>query len=199
MIAFLNGLIHSKSDSSCFVDVQGVGYEVVLPASEWDRLPPLGQPVTLYTWYLGREDGVQLFGFLSWESRQLFKLLLGVNGVGPKAALAVLSGLSKPDLEQAVARQDVQAFSRLPGIGRKTAERLLLELKDKLKISDLIPSSDTGGLHTDQAQALEGLLALGYSVQQARTALQKVAEQDIAAPAGSDRVAHLIRQALKHI
>jgi len=114
MIAFLSGVVHSKSETACFVDVQGVGYELTMPLSEWERLPGIGEPVFLYTLYLGREDGVLLFGFLSWESRQLFKLLLGVNGVGPKAALSVLSGLPKNQLEKAVAHQDVAAFSRLP-------------------------------------------------------------------------------------
>lgn len=199
MIAFLNGLVYAKFESSCIVDVQGVGYEVVMPTSEWDRLPPLGQGVILHIWYLGREDGVQLFGFLSPERRQMFKLLLGVNGVGPKAALAVLSGFSKPDLEQAVARQDIQAFSRLPGIGRKTAERLLLELKDKFKFSDLAAGSVILGLPTEQAQALEGLMALGYSSQQARMALQKSVVLDGTSPIGVDHVAYLIRQALKQL
>jgi Holliday junction DNA helicase RuvA len=198
MIAFLTGTVFSKVESACYVDVQGVGYEVSLPASEWERLPAVGEAVTLYTWYLGREDGVQLFGFLSWESRQLFKLLLSVNGVGPKSALAVLSGLSKPELEQAVARQDVGAFSRLPGIGRKTAERLLLELKDKVKVTPQEPGGHQPGLQSDAAQALEALEALGYPASRARTALQKAMEEAPPVP-GMDRVAHWVRQALKYI
>jgi Holliday junction DNA helicase RuvA len=197
MIAFLSGIVHSKTDTACFVDVQGVGYEVTLPVSEWERLPAIGEPVMLYTFYLGREDGVQLFGFLSWESRQLFKLLLGVNGVGPKSALAVLSGLPKANLERAVARQDVQAFSRLPGIGRKTAERLLLELKDKLKMPVVGPGPEASG-YEEFALALDALQTLGYSALQARTALQKVTEE-AGGSAGPDRVATLVRAALKHV
>jgi Holliday junction DNA helicase RuvA len=196
MIAFLSGIVHSKTETACFVDVQGVGYEVTLPVSEWERLPAIGEPVMLYTYYLGREDGVLLFGFLSWESRQLFKLLLGVNGVGPKSALAVLSGLPKAALEQAVLRQDVQAFSRLPGIGRKTAERLLLELKDKLKAPVAGPGPEATG-HEEFALALEALQSLGYSALQARTALQKVTEEP--GSAGPDRVAALVRAALQHV
>jgi len=197
MIAFLSGTVHSKNETACFVDVQGVGYEVTLPLSEWERLPGVGEPVFLYTFYLGREDGVLLFGFLSWETRQLFKLLLGVNGVGPKAALAVLSGLPKAQLERAVTHQDVAAFSKLPGIGRKTAERLILELKDKLKAPVIGPGPQVGG-NEDLALALEALQALGYSALQARAALQKVMEEP-GAGAGPDRVAALIRQALKHV
>jgi Holliday junction DNA helicase RuvA len=197
MIAFLSGIVHSKMETSCFVDVQGVGYEVILPFAEWERLPAVGEPVLVHTFYLGREDGVQLFGFLSWESRQLFKLLLGVNGVGPKAALAVLSGLSKAELEKAVSRQDVQAFSRLPGIGRKTAERLLLELKDKLKTPVVGPGPAAAG-QEESGLALEALQSLGYSALQARTALQKALEEP-GQGAGTDRVANLVRQALKHV
>lgn len=198
MIAFLNGIVHSKHEGACILDVNGVGYEVMLPASDWERLAPVGEPATLFTWYQNREDAVQLFGFLQWESRQLFKLLLSVSGIGPKSALAVLSGLTKPDLEQAVARKDIQAFSRLPGIGRKTAERLILELKDKLKVPpETGPTSMARIGQEDLGLALEALLALGYSAHQARNALQKVAEQNIAIPPGDERVAFFVRQALK--
>lgn len=197
MIASLKGILGAKQEGSCIVDVNGVGYEAHMPGSELDRLPPVGQAVTLYTWTITREDGMQLFGFLSPENRRLFKLLLGVNGVGPRSALAVLSGFSSEELAQAVARQDVQALVRLPGIGRKTAERLLLELKDKFKTPDAAPltAPEAGG---DLASALEALLALGYPAPQARAALQKVA--DAAAPAaGADRAAELVRLALRQM
>lgn len=199
MIAFLKGTIESKQDGVCIVDVNGVGYEVNMPASELDRLPPAGEPVVLYTWYLGREDGVQLFGFLSADRRRLFKLLLGISGVGPKSALAVLSGLTQDELAQAVSRQDVQLLARLPGIGRKTAERLLLELKDKMKVAAAAPAAG-GEAAGEMSEALEALLALGYPANQARTALQKAAEQSPAPPAaGTDRAAEWVRRALKNL
>jgi len=198
MIAFLKGTIYSKQDGACIVDVSGVGYEVSMPVSELDRLPPTGEPVTLYTWYLGRDDGVQLFGFLSAENRALFKLLLGISGVGPKSALAILSGVSKEELSQVVARQDVQALSRLPGIGRKTAERLLLELKDKLKV-EVFAGPVVSSVAGDYGEALEALLARGYPTGQARAALQKVADQAQPAAAGTDRAADIVRRALRHL
>lgn len=199
MIAFLKGILVSKSDGACVVDVNGVGYEVNLPLSDWERLPSPGEPVTLYTWYLGREDGVQLYGFSTPEGRQLFKLLLGVSGIGPKSALAILAGLSKSDLEQAVARQDVQALTRLPGIGRKTAERLLLELKDKLKGALPAHTARGSAASGDYALALEALLALGYPVSQARQALQKVADLGPASRPGQDHVADIVKEALRQL
>jgi holliday junction DNA helicase RuvA len=198
MIAFLKGTLEAKQDGVCLVDVNGVGYEVNMPASELDRLPPVGEPVTLFTWYLGREDGVQLFGFLTAESRRLFKLLLGISGIGPKSALAILSGLSRDDLARVVAQQDVQTLCRLPGIGRKTAERLLLELKDKLKITLVEPAAGAAP-SGELGEALEALLALGYPVSQARAALQKATEQAAAPPGGADRAAEWVRLALRHL
>jgi Holliday junction DNA helicase RuvA len=198
MIASLKGILEAKQDGSCVVDVNGVGYEVYMPGSELDRLPGAGQAVTLYTWEVAREDGTQLYGFLSPEGRRLFKLLLGISGVGPKSALAVLSGLSQSDLALAVARRDVDALVRLPGIGRKTAERLLLELKDKFKLpaAEALPPAEVGG---DLAEALEALLALGYPASQARTALQKVQDAAAGPTPGTDRAAELVRLALRQL
>lgn len=199
MIAFLKGLLDSRREVDCIVDVNGVGYEVSMPASDMDRLPPAGEPVTIYTWHLQREDGAVLFGFLNSGDRRLFKVLLGVTGIGPKAALAVLSGLSQSQLEQAVLQQDVNALSRLPGIGRKTAERLLWELKDKLKISQWESPRVTGHEREDYSEALEALIALGYPAVAARGALQKVVDQELPPrEEGKDRVAELVRRGLKH-
>lgn len=200
MIAFIKGTLAAKHDGGCLVDVNGVGYEIVMPAADLGRLPAAGEPVFLHTWYLGREDGVTLFGFLAAESRRLFQMLLSISGIGPKAALAILSGFSLDELARAVSRQDVQALCRLPGIGRKTAERLLLELKDKLKV----PAADLPGGPAapagEMAEALEALLALGYPVGQARTALQKAAELTPTPPAaGTDRAAEWVRRALRHL
>ncbi|MEW6515273.1 MAG: Holliday junction branch migration protein RuvA [candidate division FCPU426 bacterium] len=200
MIAFLKGIMEAITDHGCLVDVNGVGYEVLMPASQISRLPALGEPVTLYTWHMQREDGVQLFGFLAPEDRGLFKLLLGVTAVGPKSALAVLSALTLAQLEDVVARQDTAALSRIPGIGRKTSERLLLELKDKLKTpaagTPVLPAAEQETL----AEALEALAALGYSRVQARQALQKVAAE--ALPTGHSveaRLAEWVRRALRFL
>jgi Holliday junction DNA helicase RuvA len=157
--------------------------------------------VVIHTWYVVREDSAQLFGFLQSEDRALFKILLSISGIGPKSALAVLSGLTQSELEEAVAQQDVDRLQRLPGIGRKTAERLLLELKDKIKISVLLPrQAGAGGGREDYGEAMEALSSLGYTQFQARTALQKVLDQDLPArEPGKDRVAELVKRALKHL
>jgi Holliday junction DNA helicase RuvA len=194
MIAFLKGLLEAKQDTGCTVDVNGVGYEVLMPASDLERLPSQGEPVVIHTWYVVREDSAQLFGFLQSEDRALFKILLSISGIGPKSALAVLSGLTQSE-------QDVDRLQRLPGIGRKTAERLLLELKDKIKISVLLPrQAGAGGGREDYGEAMEALSSLGYTQFQARTALQKVLDQDLPArEPGKDRVAELVKRALKHL
>lgn len=200
MIAFVKGILESVADHGCLVDVNGVGYEVQMPLSQIGRLPAPGEPVTLYTWHLQREDGVQLFGFLAPEDRGLFKLLLGVTAVGPKSALAVLSALTLAQLEEVVARQDAATLSRIPGIGRKTSERLLLELKDKLKTATRslppLPAAEQETL----AEALEALASLGYSRTQARQALQKVASEALPAGASTEaRLAEWVRRALRFL
>lgn len=200
MIAFVKGILESVTDRGCLVDVNGVGYEVQMPLSQLGRLPAPGEPVTLHTWHLQREDGVQLFGFLAPSDRSLFKLLLGVTAVGPKSALAVLSALTLAQLEDVVSRQDAAALSRIPGIGRKTSERLLLELKDKLKTAAQSPPPLPAAEQETLAEALEALASLGYSRAQARQALQKVAAE--ALPAGQSteaRLAEWVRRALRFL
>jgi len=200
MIAFLKGILDSKFENSCIIDVNGIGYEVNMPTSDLERLPAVGEPVTIYTWHIQREDGQQLYGFLHPSDRKLFKLLLGVANVGPKSALAVLSGLTQSQLEQAVSQQDTAMLARVPGIGRKTAERLLLELKDKLEKVSTSPISIKGSERESLGDALEALVTLGYPSTQARAALQKVIDQDLPPlQAGRDRVAEFVRRALQHL
>jgi Holliday junction DNA helicase RuvA len=201
MIAFLKGTIEAKHLAGCLLDVAGVGYEVLMPKPDLERLSALGANVTLHTWHVTREDGEYLFGFLDPEDRQLFKLLLNVSGVGPKVALAVLSGLNRQELEQAVAAQDSQALSRVPGIGKKTAERLLLELKDKLSIRESDGSrSGLASVSPDMSDALEALQQLGYPLMQAKSALVKAGNATAGQSGkGSERVASLIREALKYL
>ncbi len=200
MIAFLKGILESKQDSGCLVDVNGVGYEVSMPNSDVERLPTPGEAVTVHTCLLHRDDGDQLFGFLKASDRRLFKLLLSVAKVGPKSALAVLSGLSQDQLETVVAQQDVAALALIPGIGRKTAERLLLELKDKLKTVVTVSAVLRGPDQESFAETLEALAALGYSRSQARLAMQKVVDEALPAQkTGQDRVAEIVRQALRYL
>ena len=199
MIAFLEGIVAAKQAGLCLVDVNGVGYEVSLPAADSERLPAEGEAVTLHTVYLVREDTVSLFGFLSQESRRLFKVLLGVNGVGPRAALAVLSGLSREALEDIVAAQDAGRLAKLPGIGKKTAERLILELRDKLKVDVRNIAGAPAATGEEYAEALEALQTLGYPAVRARTALQRVAGERPAASGTRPDPAELVRAALRHL
>lgn len=176
MIGRLTGTLLEKHPPQVLVDVQGVGYEVDVPMSTFYNLPATGQPVTLLTHFSVREDAQQLFGFLTAKERETFRLLIRITGVGPKLALAVLSGLSVDELAQAVTLQEAGRLTRIPGVGKKTAERLLLELKGKL--ADALPagpgvSPATAGV---QADALHALIALGYSDKEALPAVKQLPE-----------------------
>ena len=171
MIGRLSGLLAEKSPPLVLIDVGGVGYEVDVPMSTFYNLPHLGERVTLLTHFVVREDAQLLYGFLTHEERQTFRQLIKITGVGPRMALALLSGLSVQELAQAVAAQDARRLVKVPGIGKKTAERLLLELKDKLAPALDAPS---GTLVTSDAQAdiIQALIALGYSERDAEAAFK---------------------------
>ncbi len=169
MIGRLAGTLLEKSPPTVLVDVGGVGYEVDVPMSTFYHLPALGERVALLTHFVVREDAQVLFGFLSAEERVTFRLLVKISGVGPRTALAILSGLSVADLAQAVAAQSSARLVKVPGIGKKTAERLLLELKGKLGPELAAPV----GVVTDaQADIVQALVALGYSERDAGAALK---------------------------
>lgn len=188
MIGRLTGTLAEKSPPAILLDVNGVGYEVDVPMSSFYNLPALGERVTLLTHFVVREDAQVLFGFLTAPERDTFRQLIKISGVGPRTALAILSGLSVADLAQAVTAQEASRLVKVPGIGKKTAERLLLELKGKLGV-DLGPA--VGGAPASEAQAdiLQALVALGYSEREAQAAV-KALPADIA-------VAEGIKQALK--
>ncbi len=167
MIGRLTGTLADKSPPQLLIDVNGVGYEVDVPMSSFYNLPALGERVTLLTHFIVREDAQILFGFLTHDERQTFRLLIKITGVGPRMALSLLSGLSVIELAQAVARQETGRLVKVPGIGKKTAERLLLELKGKL--ADAI-SAPTTVASDAQADILQALIALGYSDREAAAA-----------------------------
>ena len=169
MIGRLTGLLAEKSPPQLLIDVNGVGYEVDVPMSSFYNLPGLGERVTLLTHFIVREDAQILFGFLTHEERQTFRQLIKITGVGPRMALSLLSGLSVGELAQAVARQETGRLVKVPGIGKKTAERLLLELKGKLGPDLGAPSGASSG---EQADILQALVALGYSDKEAALALK---------------------------
>jgi len=174
MIGRLAGRLIEKNPPRLVVDAGGVGYEVDVPMSTFCNLPGLGERVTLLTHFVVREDAQQLFAFLTDEERTTFRLLIKISGIGPRTALGVLSGLSVSDLAGAVARQEGGRLQKVPGIGKKTAERLLLELKGKLG-----PELATSGvaIQSDaQGDIVQALIALGYNEKEAAMAIKGLPE-----------------------
>jgi Holliday junction DNA helicase RuvA len=181
MIGRLTGLIAEKSPPQVLVDVNGVGYELDVPMSTFYNLPGLGERVTLLTHFVVREDAQQLFGFLTHDERSTFRQLVKISGVGPRTALAILSGLSVAELAGAVSRQESGRLVKVPGIGKKTAERLLLELKGKLGPDLGLPAA--AAVSDAQADIVQALLALGYNEREAAAAL-KALPPDVAVSDG---------------
>ena len=169
MIGRLTGTLTEKAPPRLLIDVAGVGYEVDVPMSSFYNLPAVGERVTLLTHFVVREDAQVLFGFLTPDERATFRLLVKISGVGPRTALALLSGLSVDELARAVSLQESGRIVKVPGIGKKTAERLLLELKGKLGDAIAVPTSVVAGA---QADILQALLALGYSDRDAAAAVK---------------------------
>ncbi len=186
MIGRLTGILIEKTPPQIAVDVQGVGYELEVPMSTFYDLPACGERVSLHTHLLVREDGHFLYGFATESERAAFRQLLRIGGIGARIALALLSGMSVDELARAVAMQEAARLTRVPGIGKKTAERLLLELRDKLpKMPSLTRSQAPGG----ESDILDALLALGYGNREAQSAAARL-PPGIGVPEG-------IRQALK--
>jgi Holliday junction DNA helicase RuvA len=186
MIGRLTGILLEKNPPQVLLDVHGVGYEVDVPMSTFYNLAGNGEKVTLLTHFIVREDGQFLYGFASESERYAFRQLIKISGVGARMALAVLSGLSVSDLAQAIARQESGRLTKVPGIGKKTAERLLLELKGKL--ADALPSA-AFAVEDSQHDILNALLALGYNDREASAAMKQL-------PVGLS-TSDGIRQALK--
>ncbi|MFQ6405377.1 Holliday junction branch migration protein RuvA [Methylophilus sp. 'Pure River'] len=189
MIARLQGKLLEKSPPLIVIDCNGVGYEVEVPVSTFYNLPELGQPVQILTHMVVREDAQLLYGFGSEQEKNTFKQLLKVNGIGAKSALSILSGVSVNDLMLAVSQQEVSMLTRIPGIGKKTAERLLLELKDKFVVTGSTSAQPSAKAATDDI--LNALVALGYNEREA-SATVKLLEPGVSVSDG-------IRQALKYL
>ena len=190
MIGRLHGRLIEKTPPQILIDVNGVGYEVDVPMSTFCNLPAEGQEITLLTHFVVREDAMLLYGFATAAERQTFRALIRISGIGPRIALAVLSGMSTNDFAAAVENGDAALLTRVPGIGKKTAERLVLELKGKLVGSafagSLLPASSAS-----QADITSALVALGYSEREAQAAVRTL-PADIGVSDG-------IRQALKSL
>ncbi len=196
MIAFLSGVLADKSAPFLVVEVNGVGYEVQASLTTFSALPALGEPVRLLTHFVVREDAQLLFGFAEEGERKLFRALIKVNGVGPKLALAILSGMDSNVFAQCIIEQDIKSLVRLPGVGKKTAERLVVEMKDRMaewssprqEQGVAVAAADS---NTVLAEAETALIALGYSPTEASKALSKF---DLSEYADTEA---LIRAALK--
>lgn len=199
MIDYLKGTLVVATPHHAVIDVSGVGYRVLIPISSYEALPRPGGEVKLLTHLHHREDEVTLYGFAAEEERAMFDLLLGVSGIGPRTALAILSGVSVSAFRKAVFSGDVRLLSSVRGIGKKTAERLVVELKDKISLLPALQreaaQSKLAGGEAKSADVLEALLSLGYKPVQA----QKAIEAALAAAEAGWTVEHLLKEALKHI
>ncbi|MBD8567856.1 MULTISPECIES: Holliday junction branch migration protein RuvA [Pseudomonas syringae group] len=199
MIGRLRGFLAEKQPPHLVLDVNGVGYELEVPMTTLYRLPHVGEPVTLHTHLVVREDAHLLYGFYEKRERELFRELIRLNGVGPKLALALMSGLEVDELVRCVQAQDTSALTRIPGVGKKTAERLLVELKDRFKAWESLPGTftlvSTGPNQAEpvasaESDAVSALISLGYKPQEASKAVSAIKEKDLSS-------ADLIRRALK--
>lgn len=200
MISYIRGELVSIEDDKVIVDVNGVGFGIFMPAQSMNLLPSVGEEVKLHTYMNVREDAMQLYGFLTRDDLQVFKLVIGVSGIGPKGGLGILSKLSADELRFAVMAHDVKTISSAPGIGKKTAEKLIIELKDKLSIEDVLTREEesvtTVSGHASnqvQAEAVQALVALGYGNSEALKAVKKVSILE------NTSVEDVLKQALKNI
>ena len=195
MISHLVGAIEHVGQNHVVIEVGNIGYHVKVPASVLARLPQVGEKVKLFTIQVVREDDISLFGFLSKEERSLFSLFLSVSGIGPKLALALISGFALDRLVSGIAQGDVELLSSISGIGRKTAERIIVELKEKIARAYAIqPAQMTAGLKGDQgiiSDSISALIALGYSPREARDAITRLKTDNLSS------VEEVIKEALK--
>lgn len=174
MIAFLKGILHSKQQNSVIIEVQGIGYQVYVPDSLLNQLFSVGEEIMLYTYQQWKEDGIFLFGFEGEEALAFFKLLISVNGVGPKGALAILSNIGADNLPSVILGENLALLSKAPGIGKKTAQRIVLDLKDKLGKSLILEDSLSKKDGNQVSQAVEALIGLGYKIGEASGVVQAI-------------------------
>ena len=201
MISYVKGSLTEKFEDSVIVEAGGIGYRIFVPTSVLEHLPKTGETVKIYTYFSVREDAMSLYGFLSRQDLEMFRQLIGVNGVGPKSALGILSALSPDVLRLAVLSGDAKAISKAPGVGSKTAQRIILDLKDKVKAEDILdgytePVSGHGEVSNVGEigkEAIEALTALGYSASEASGVVKKVTITE------SMTAEDVLKAALKHL
>ena len=193
MIGSLIGLIKEKTPSAILLEVNGIGYEISIPLSTSFQLPKVGESAFLLTHLVVREDQHSLYGFATEEERKLFRALIKISGVGAKLAITIHSGTNVPGIIQSVVKEDNDALVHLPGIGKKTAERLVVEMKDKIsEISDEQHNLQDSGVNSAVAEAINALVNLGYKTKDAKNILDKIDSEELS-------VEDLIRQALKSL
>jgi len=199
MITFLDGKLTTALPTQATVEVNGVGYEVFIPLSSYDKLPAVGQPIRILTHLVVREDAHVLYGFMTPPERDLFRLLVNnVSGIGPKLALAVLSGMSVTNFKSAVVNSDVVALSKISGLGKKTAERIVLELKDKVGVAAAWEAASAMHAPTPELEraneAVLALIALGYKQVEAHRVVRELQQKE-----GGKSPEELVKLALKQI
>ncbi len=202
MISYIRGELAAVEKDKIVVDVNGVGWGIYMPEQTMGRLPSIGEEVKIHTYLNVREDAMQLYGFCTRDDLEIFKLVIGVSGIGPKGGLNILSSLSADDLRCAVLSGDAKAISAAPGIGKKTAEKLIIELKDKLNLEEVLEnkangddfqeSNTSGGTSEIQSEAIQALVALGYGSTESLRAVKKVS-------AKCETVEDVLKAALKNL
>lgn len=201
MISYIRGELITIEEDRVIIDVNGVGFGIYTPLQSMNYLPSIGEEVRLHTYMNVREDAIQLYGFLTRDDLKVFKLVIGVSGIGPKGGLSILSQMSPDDLRFAVMANDAKTIAKAPGIGKKTAEKLIIELKDKLDIEDVLNRdvedvnvvSSVSTSNEVQAEAIQALVALGYGSTEATRAVKKVAINE------DTTVEDLLKVALKNM
>lgn len=200
MYHYLNGKIAEKTPVAVILDVNGIGYEVRISLSTFSGLPNLGEAVKLFTHFIVREDLQALYGFVTEEEREAFKLLISISGIGPKLAITLLSGVTLPELKHAIQEKNISVLTAISGIGQKTAERVIIELKDKIGKAEISAGKELVHDASISDQMVEdsvlALVSLGYTKQKAKDAVQKVLRASLSKKVS---VEEIIRAALKHV
>ena len=201
MISYIKGELAGVTEEKAIIEAGGIGYGIYMPGKDLAQLPGIGEQLKVHTYLNVREDAMQLFGFLTGDEREVFRLLITVNGIGPKGGLGILSALSADELRFAVMAGDVKAITAAPGIGKKTAERLILDLKDKLKMEDILERQPeeadlrSGTVGNDvQTEAVEALVSLGYGSAESLRAVREAVKENQETELGAEA---LLKIALK--
>ena len=203
MISYIKGELAGVTEEKAIIEAGGIGYGIYMPGKDLAQLPGIGEQLKVHTYLNVREDAMQLFGFLTGDELEVFRLLITVNGIGPKGGLGILSALSADELRFAVMAGDVKAITAAPGIGKKTAERLILDLKDKLKMEDILERQPeeadlrSGTVGNDvQTEAVEALVSLGYGSAESLRAVREAVKENQETELGAEA---LLKIALKKL